>query len=570
MTYPTLARDHFADIQAYEESVLTGVRPSGKYEKLAIMRGIDDLRKADELDGYLYYFDADAALKVIRFIETFSHIKGKQSKLKGCEKLIALSGWQKWAIAHIFGWKIKGSGLRRFTTAEIYVARKNGKSTLAAPVALYMLAADGEPGAEVYCGATSQKQANEVFLPAKKMARAQPAYLRKFGVTLHAQWIERAVDGGKFERLIGNPGDGGSPSCYIGDEYHEHPDDDQRETMTTGMGAREQPLEFIISTAGSQWQGPCGLSWKECQQLLDGVGEEAGERKFCVIYAADPDDDWRSKEAVIKANPNYGISVRQEFLDQQLKVAEQSPRKQSAYKTKHLNLWVGAKDAWINLHHWDKCEDKSLNIADFVGLSCAKGLDLSKNNDLTADVCCFDREIDGKTHYYLFARSYITEAKANEIDAYREWSEQGYLHLCDGESIDFDEVEQGVLEDVGRFDCNVLGFDPQYAAQMAQRVSSAADIEAVEVPQSYRTFSEPMREFESLLIEGRIHHNGDPVMRWCFGNVVAKEAMDGKLCRPVKEHRDNKIDVAVAGLQAFILAWRPDEDNGAAILDFLE
>lgn len=565
-TYPTFQKDHIKDIEQYASDVLSGIRPANKYERLAVERESRDLERAGT-EEFPYYFDVEVVNKVIRFIETFNHVKGKWARAKGIESLIALSPWQKWITAQVFGWKHISTKRRRFRSAAVYVPRKNGKSTWIAPIGLYMLSNDDEPGAEVYCGATNQKQANEVFQPAHKMANKQPAYRRKFKVELLAQQISSTLDGGKFERLIGDPGDGGSPSCYLCDEYHEHPDDRQRDTMVTGMGAREQPLEWIISTAGSNWFGPCGQHWKECQEILD--GSRVDESTFCIIYAADKDDDWQDEQTLIKANPNYGISVDVEGLKNQLNKAKQSARKQNAFKTKHLNMWVGARESWLNLEDWKALADPELSIEQFIGEECTKGIDLSESDDLTADVSCFTREIAGKTHYYFFPRTYVTEKKAEEIDIYRDWIDEDALIMCEGSSIDYDEVENAVEADNAEYFVTGLFYDPAGAAPIAQRVHNKTGIEPIKVAQNYTNFSPAMREFENLLGQKRIHHTGCPVLTWCLGNVIAKETMDGKYIRPVKEHKDNKIDTAIAMLQSFIGAWTPDEDDGSN-QEFLE
>jgi phage terminase large subunit-like protein len=561
--YPTLTRDHLADIEQYANDVLTGARVAGRYERLAVERESADLARIGDSD-WPYFFDPDAALKAIRFVETFPHVKGEWAR-HGHAGLLDLSGWQKWCLAQIFGWKVVDTGLRRFTSAAIYVARKNGKTTLVSPVGLFMLTHDGEVGAEVYCGATNQKQADEVFQPAKKMAERNPFFRKRFGVDVQAQRIEKISDGGKFERLIGNPGDGGSPSCYIGDEYHEHLTDAQRETMVTGMGARRQPLEIMISTAGSNWYGPCGQHWNECQEVLDGVRSD--ESQFAIIYAADKGDEWDSDEALEKANPNLGISVKRDFLLRERDKAKQSPRKQSAFKTKHLNIWVGARDAWLNMDHWNAMADPSLSVERFVGQEGTKGIDLSEVDDLTADVSCFACELSGEMHYYFFARTFVTAAKVQEVAIYQEWVESGHLQVCDGNAIDYEDVEEGIRLDSERHIFKGLFYDPYGAAVLAQGIHQDTAVPIIKVAQSYGNFTEPMRGFESLLRQGRIHHNGDPVLAWCLGNVVAKTTMDGKQTRPVKDNAANKIDTAVAMLLAFIGAWAPDEQPQRSVYE---
>ena len=558
MMYPTLQRDHLADIEEYVESVLSGRRKANRYEILAIERESKDLKKTED-ESFRFYFDAQSAIKVIQFIETFPHVKGRWAAASGAERLISLEGWQKWIIAQIFGWKVKLTGFRRYRSAYVCVPRKNGKSIIAAGIGNYMFAADGEYGAEVYCGATKEKQAWEVFRPAKKMAELQPKFRQKFGIEVHAKKLERSVDGSRFEPIIGTPGDGSSPSCYIGDEYHEHQTDEQRDTMVTGMGAREQALELLITTAGTNSKGPCGLYQQDVEKILEGIVDD--ETVFGIIYTIDKDDDWKSTDALIKANPNFGISVGADFLKDELNKAIQSARKQNKFKTKHLNIWCGAKESWLNGESWINAGDPSLTLDQFNGEECHPGLDLSKTDDLTSLVKCFEREINGKTHYYFFGRNYVTEAKVLENQLYQQWVEEGWLIACEGGMIDYEQVREDFDKDVAQFNITELYHDPAGANVLAQQIANELDIEPVEVNQSYRVFSPAMRDFECLLADGRIHHNGDPVMAWCFSNVIAKETLDGKYVRPVKEHKDNKIDAAVAALMAFIKAYVPEIDD---------
>lgn len=569
--YPTLERDHLSDIEEYAQSVLLG-KPSNRYEILAIQRESDDLLAAANDPDFKYYFDPEAALKVIRFIETFHHVKGRWASETGVDGLIVLEGWQKWIIAQVFGWKVKKTGFRRFRSAYICVPRKNGKSVLAAGIALYMLAHDGEFGAEVYCGATNQKQAWEVFRPAKRMAQKQPAFRKKFGIQIHANKLEKTVDGSRFEPIIGDPGDGSSPSLYIGDEYHEHDTDNQRDTMVTGMGAREQGLELLITTAGTNPAGPCALHQKDVEKVLEGVHSD--ESLFGLIYTIDKDDDWKSEQALIKANPNYGISVSADFLKDELSKAIQSARKQNKFKTKHLNIWCGAKESWLNSEDWVAAGDKALSLDDFKGMVCGNGLDLSKTDDLTSRVKCFVKEIDGIDHYYFFGNHYVTKVKAADNQLYQGWINEGWLIECDandGKMIDYQLVRDDFDEDLLHFEIEDIYHDPAGANVLAQQIDTSTNVEAVEIPQTFRVFSPYMRDFEVLLSAGRIHHNGDPVLAWCFSNVVAKETQDGKYIRPVKEGRDNKIDGAVAALMAFIKVYEPKDeyDDQQAMEEYL-
>ncbi|MFL0802578.1 MAG: terminase large subunit [Agarilytica sp.] len=558
MQYATYTRDHWADIAAYEDSVVSGDRPACQWEKLAIKRHLKDLDSANE-DDYPYYFDFDKALEPIHFIECFTHVKGKWSRGKSlAEKLIQLSPWQKWIIASIFGWRNKADGLRRFSLVYICVPRKNGKSVLAAGLSLFMLAADGEEGAEVYCGATTEKQAWEVFRPAKKMAAQQRLFTSAHGVEIHAKKLEKTSDGSRMEPLIGKPGDGSSPSFWVADEYHEHENDVFVDTMITGQGAREQGLGLIITTAGDNHEGPCFATEEDLKAILSGAVED--ETFFGVVYTIDKDIDWRSVTALEMANPNMGVSVFRKNLLSQLARAKRSPRKQSTYKNKHLDVWVSARDAWLNMEYWIPAK-QVFDLDDFLGWECGLGADLSESKDLTAIVKCFKKIIDGKDHYYFSGTYYTTEEQAKENKNYAQWIDDGHLVECDGAMIDYVQIEEDLEAEAEKYDIEHCFFDPKGAANLAQRVQNNIGIEAVRFEQSYTNFSPIMKDFESLLLDDRIHHDGNPCLTWMVGNIIAKTTMDGKDYRPVKASAKKKIDGGVAMLMAFANIYTPEDDD---------
>lgn len=554
-----------AEIAAYCKSVISGEKLACKWERLAVDRHLTDLRRAE--NGWKYRFDERLACKAIRFIQRLPHVKGHWAALRGNARLLHLERWQKFIIANLFGWVSVETGLRRFREADIIVPRKNGKSILAGGIGNYMLLEDGEYGAEIYSGATNEKQAWEVFRPAKQMVERTPALRAAYGVTAHAKRLERDKNGSKtpadnsrFEPVIGKPGDGASPHCAIVDEFHEHESDDLYDTMLTGMGARLQPLMLIITTAGSNTAGPCYARQQECQDMLEGTRDD--DELFAVIYTIDKDDDWTTEEALIKANPNYGISVGPDFLKSRQRDAITSARKQNVFKTKHLNIWTSAKEAWLNMEDWHRQADPELRAQEFAGEAAALGLDLSTVDDLTAAVKCFRREVGGEDHYYLFGRYYCTETKTQENPHYQEWVHNGHLYETDGERIDYSVIEDHIDQDAIDFVIEQCFYDPHGAEHLAQRVSVNCEIEAVSVAQTYTNFSAPMRDFEGLLKAGRIHHDGNPCLAWMMSNVVAKETMDGKMTRPVKENRANKIDGAVAALMAFLKVYEIAEEKG--------
>jgi len=543
----TSKHPHVALAEGYVADVLSGAVPAGKWVRLACERHQRDMARKD----WPYRFDADKAERVCKFVELFPHVKGRWAA--GTAKCLRLEPWQCFLLASLFGWVNKTSGTRRFRKGRLYVARKNGKSSVIAPVGLFMLSADGEPGAEVYSGATTEKQAWEVFGPARQMAQKTAPFLSHYGVTVNAKSLIRLGDMAKFEPVIGKPGDGASPHCSITDEYHEHATDDQLATMETGMGARDQPLSLVLSTAGDNLAGPCREDWLECQKILEGVIED--ERTFALIYAADPEIDWTSETALRQANPNYDVSVSGEFLQAQLKEAINNPRKQGHFKTKHLNLWVQARDAYINMQRWAECRSP-LTLADMRGRRCWMGLDLASKVDIAALELLF--ELEGG-RYARFGRYYLPEETVElpENQHYRKWRDMGLLTVTDGNIIDFGVIRDDVVNLTSAHGVESVGYDPHQATMLVTQLQDEG-VPVVEFRPTVLNFSEPMKQVEALIRDRKLAHDGDEVMTWAMSNVVARlDAKDNVY--PRKERDENKIDPFVALCMAMGLAMQGTE-----------
>ena len=539
---------HCKATDRYARGVSTGKIPANQWIKLAIQRYLDDMEAAKG-GGSPYYFDPEAAQHACDFIELMPHTKGKWAR---DGKTLGLQDWQAFFVCNIFGWKRRDNDARRFTEADLWVPRKNGKSQLAAAIGNYMLVADGEYAPEVYSGATTEKQALEVFVPAKMMALKCEEFIDAFGVEVNAKNLSVPDTGAKFEPIIGNPGDGSSPHCAIVDEYHEHPDDRQFDTMVTGMGAREQPLLLMITTAGDDLSGPCYSLQQDCQRMLKGA--KGMDHVFAMIYGVDPEDDWTSIAALKKANPNYGVSVSKEYLKQQLARARNVPRKQSAYKTKHLNIWVGSKDAFYNVMKWESLGDETLKLEDFKGERVYLGLDLASRVDIAALEVLIP--LDDET-FIQFGKHYLPE-QALEIEHYEGWHAEGKLIITDGEIIDFEEIKEDILELCSFFEVAELAYDPFQATKLVTELMDEG-VPVVEMRPTVLNFSEPMKELDAIIRDQRIRHNGDPVFTWMLGNVTGK--LDKKdNVYPNKEKPENKIDGPVALIMALGRAMQ-GEDN---------
>lgn len=548
---------HVSDANAYIKNILSGKIPACEYVKLACQRQKNDL-EASKKPSFPYRFDTEKAEKACRFIENLPHTKGVWAARK---ETIRLEPWQKFIFTTIYGWVKKSDGNRRYREAYIEVPRKNGKSILGAGTGLLMLTLDNEHGAEVYSGASTEKQAWEVFRPAKLMAEKEPEFREHFGVQINAKSINRPGDMSRFEPVIGKPGDGASPSCAIIDEFHEHDTDDLYATMKTGMGARTQPLAFIITTAGVNLAGPCYALRGDVIKILQGSYDAPDV--FGVIYTVDAADDWTSKSALAKANPNFGVSVSEEFLLAEQKKAIQSAYLQNNFKTKHLNIWCSSSAAYFNMQGLELCADTSLSIEQFSGDQCFISVDLSSKVDMAAQVILFPRSIDGTMHYYAFPRFYVPEDAANDPanKMYLAWQNAGLLTVTPGSMTDYDYIEEDLKELSGNHQVVEVPFDPWNATQFATRMM-AEGLPMVEFAPNVRNFSEPMKQLDALIKSRRFHFDGNPILKWMFSNVVAKlDAKDNVY--PRKERNENKIDGVVALIAALGRALAGGEEQGS-------
>jgi phage terminase large subunit-like protein len=535
-------RDFAAIARKYARDVVAGKIPACRWVKLACQRHLDGLGRHKDA-GYPYVLDGKAAGVVCRFVELMPHVKGDWARRH--ERMV-LQPWQVFVLVNVFGWKRKSDGLRRYREVYIEVPRKNGKSQLTASVGLYMLTSDGEQGGEVYSGATTEKQAWEVFRPARLMAQQTPELVDATGMLIGAKNLAIPGTASRFEPMIGKPGDGASPSFSITDEYHEHATSEQLDTMITGMGARTQPIAWVITTAGADTAGPCYHLRSQLLEVLQGQVER--DTLFGLVYTIDEGDDWTDPAVLRKANPNFGVSVFGEFLEGEQRKAIQSPRDQAVFKTKHLDVWVTAASPFFNLEQWNRLADPSLKPEQFKGEPCFIGLDLASKLDVAAALRVFRREVDGALHYTVFPRFYVPRARTETPDCrhYAAWVEQGYMTATPGDITDYDYIEADIVRDVQEAPLTQLGADPYNATQLLTHLQGKLGADKViEVPQTVAHLSEPMKEVQALITAGRIHHDGNPAMAWMIGNVTAQEDRNQNVF-PRKERAEKKIDGAVA------------------------
>lgn len=537
--YPHVFKAH-----KYCDDVLSGRIDVCNYVKLACKRHLSDIKRSREED-HLYYFDPAAGEHICAFGECFTHTKGKWDNQQ-----IILEPWQCFILVVIFGWKRKSDHYRRFREVYEEVARKNGKSIIVAIVGLYMLTADGEQGAEVYCGATSKDQAYLVFEPAKLMAAREPDFLMHYDVDVFTSRIVVKDSNAKFLPVIAKPKDGTSPHCAILDEYHEHPTNALKSSFETGFGARTQPLLYQITTAGEDISKPCYHTSLYAKQVLE--GNIIDDRMFAIIYTIDDSDDWTDFNVWKKANPNYGVSVLEENLRADYERALNLPQEQNSKKAKHLNVWSGAAASWLNMAKWKKNKTE-LCLEHFKGRDIYIGFDLASKVDLAA-VSVFIPD-DGTGKSYAFGMYYLPRETVDkkENEHFRIYEKLGLLTVTDGARTNFEVIEQDILRLNEDYNVIAIGYDPKEANNLVNNLLEKIGNKLVEVTQNASNMNSPMKEFEALVEDGclltSIH---DICLDWQAGNVIRKEN-NVKYYYPAKSHEKNKIDGIVALLMAVLM-----------------
>ena len=544
------SRDYCGIARQYAADVLGGKIPACKWVKLAADRQLADL-KTYAGSRSPYVFDENEANRVCKFIELLTHTKGELAGTR-----IHLEPWQVFILTTVFGWLRRADGGRRYRRAYVEVSRGNGKSTLLSGVGLYCLVADREGGAEVYSFATTRDQAKIVFGDAKVMAERNAPLRNKFGLQVLANALYVPTSNSTFQAKSaeGSTLDGLNTHLAIIDELHAHKTRAVYDVVETSTGKRKNSLMFVITTAGFDTSGIC----YEVRTMVTKVLEKSvvDETQFGIIYGLDEGDDWTTVEALEKANPNWGISVRPEIITSLMKKAIALPSAVNNFKTKHLNIWCSASSAWMDMQAWEAGEI-NVDRSDFEGQPCYIGLDVGAKNDVTAKVLLFPV---GKS-FVVFADFYLPEAAVEKStnSQYRGWVEEGWITQSGGAMTDLARIEEDIRDDLSRFDVKGIAYDPWNALQLATSLS-ADGAPMIEYRNTVQNFSDPMKSLEALVQDKRISHDGNPVLRWMMSNVVAKlDAKDNIF--PRKERYENKIDGVVALIMALGISSTADEAN---------
>lgn len=517
-------------------------------------------------------FDWREVDRFLRFTRRLRHIKGRAFSGRPLE----LDLWQVAFVAGpVFGWR-RPDGTRVIRELYLEVARKNGKSTLCAAIALFLLCADREPGAEVYSLARDKDQARAVFGVAASMARASPLLRRKLRVAERSGFIRFDTTASEYRVLSSDKGGKAKHGLNVHgaviDELHVITDDELLGTIDTATGSRTSPLLVYITTAGMPDESPV---WWERREEVRAVAERVVERGelLGVIFAADPDllendaDGWRRPEVWREANPALGTALTLEYLERQVAKVDAVPGRLYRFLRLHLNVPTEAvQTSRISLAAWDKTAGL-VDEEELVGARCYGGLDLASSFDLAALVLVFPDEanerLDVLARFWTPGATLIERAHRDKAD-YVAWQRAGFLTATTGETIDYDVIEAELVRDLDRFEVRGVNYDPWGSKQLRSHLEDAG-APIWECRQGFATLSPPSKELERLVAEAKLRHGGNPVLRYCASGLTFVEDPAGNI-KPDRRRSSSRVDGMVALIMA-LEAWLTDETPGRSVYE---
>lgn len=498
-----------------------------------------------------YYYDKAAADLAVRFFERLLlHSKGEWAG-----QPFKLQEWQRDDIIKpLFGWKRTKDQTRKYRTAYIEVPRKNGKSTLCAGLALYLLFADGEPGAEVYSAAADTDQARIVFEEAQRMVETSPALSEHGHIYRRSIIVKSERSTYRVISADAHTKHGFNAHGIVFDELHAQPNRELWDVLNTSTGARRQPLMIMITTAGVY--DPKSICWEQheyARQVLNGALDDPSY--FAYIAAADDEDDWTSPVVWAKANPGLGETIKLDYLEGECRRAVASPAYQNTFRRLHLNQWTSQDERWLDMAAWNACERE---FPDLKGRACFGGLDLASTTDIAAFVLCFPPEDEGEPYrllpfFWIPSDGLLDRVRRDRVP-YDAWLRDGEMYATPGNVIDYYYIEQTIRQLAIDYNIEEIAFDRWGATLLYQRMEEARQT-MIQFGQGYQSMSPPTKEFMKLILSQKIVHNGNPVLRWMADNVIVRQDPAGNL-KPDKGRSRNKIDGIVASIMGLDRALR--------------
>lgn len=551
---------------AYAEAVTSGRElpvPVGALVRSACERHLADLSGGSSRG---LRWDGDLASRAIRFFGLL-----KQSKGRWADQPLELLPWQAFVVGSLFGWQRyrddHEAWVRRYRHGYVEVAKKNGKTTFAAGIGLWLLDMDGENGAEVYSAATKRDQARLCWDEAAQMVHKTAGLRRRIKVVDSRANMYVTETASKYVALGADKdsADGINPHGGIIDELHRHSDRELVDIIEQSAAARQQPLMFYVTTAGLSGESIYQELHRYARSVVEGT--VADDEWFVYLATLDEADDWQDPSVYGKANPSLGVTVQLADLVQERDKALQVPGRQNAFRRLRLNQQTEQAERWIDLGLWD-ANAGTVDLERLKGRPCYGGLDLSSVSDLSAWVLAFPRD-DDREELDIVARCWCPESKLKDPsnryrDQYAQWARKGFLTATEGEAIDYAIVKADILADAARYRIEDLNVDFLFQGfQLAQELTGAG-LKVFGMRQGFMSMAMPMKEFERRLIAHKLHHGGNPILRWAASNVSVRQDPAGNL-KPDKSSRAEKIDPVVALVMALDRAMRNSERRRSSV-----
>ncbi|HFI0301700.1 TPA: terminase large subunit [Streptococcus suis] len=505
------------------------------------------------------HYDKAKADRAVTFINNLSHTKGKWAG-----KRFDLLPWQEQIVRDLFG-IVKEDGNRQFLTAYIEIPKKNGKSELAAAIALYLLYADNEASAEVYGAACDRNQASIVFDVAKQMVQMSRPLEKRSKIMGATKRIVNYSNAGFYQVLSAETGTkhGLNVSGLVFDEIHAQPNRHLYDVLTKGSGdAREQPLFFIITTAGTDRNSICYELHTKALDILNGRKKDTSF--YPVVYGLSDEDDWNDEANWLKANPSLGHTIGIDRVREAYQQALDNPAEENVFKQLRLNMWTSSSVAWIPEHVYAKGNDP-IQYESLKGRSCYAGLDLSSTSDITAFVLVFPPRFEEENYivlpfFWLPEDTLELRCRRDHV-LYDVWERQGYIKTTEGNVVHYGFIEK-FIEDLSEiYHIKEIAYDRWNATQMVQNLEGMG-LTMVPFGQGYKDMSPPSKELYKLMMEGKIQHGEHPVLKWMGQNVVMRQDPAGNI-KPDKEKSVEKIDGIVALIMGLDRCIRHQTDEGS-------
>ena len=494
--------------------------------------------------------DKGRADRAIRFIELLKHTKGWVGVP------FKLLPWQKQIVRELTG-RLNRDGTRQYRYAYLSMGRKNGKTQLAAALALYLLLADGEPGAEVYSAATDREQAGLIFRMAAEMVRQNPTLSSACRIVDSQKTIAVPQTGGLYRALSAEAASkhGYNPSAVIYDELHAAPNRDLWDVLTTGSGTRRQPLVIAITTAGYDRNSICWEQYEYAKKVLAGVVPDP--TFYAKIFEVPEGADWRDESLWPLANPGIDAFRSRDEMRSLADKAEEIPALQNTFRRLYLNQWTSASERWIDLSAWDATAGL-LNEHELVGQKCYGGLDLATTTDIAALVLAFP--VDDKLR--VLCRFWVPEDSMRERSRrdrvpYDVWAREGFITPTPGNVIDYGMIRRDINDLGDKYRIAEIGHDPWNATQVCLELADDG-FTMIPIRQGFASLTAPSKAFETMILSKQIVHGGNPVLRWMVDNCVVRQDPAGNL-KPDKAKSSERIDGVVAAVMAIDRATRHEQ-----------